>query len=202
MTNALTTPRHGVHVREHKNWNTKTVYNNGHVVRIYRRQPKVIRFQSPMVNDFNQHLCGGWSMTDIGDEKEATIRQLLAGKKPLACIFYWPDRHTEAVEAQQRLTSAGLVTDLRKRELSPGHAVWDLLACHDIRVKDIGDLRALREDYAGVFGPGRVTKEIRLFADRKLSTFFDGWDSPPLPLWLTGLFLGYPVENTISIYRQ
>jgi hypothetical protein len=26
------------------------------------------------------------------------------------------------------------------------------------------------------------------------------WDSPPCPLWVTGLILGYPVENTISIY--
>lgn len=127
---------------------------------------------------------------------------MLAGKKPFACIYFWPDRHSEAVEAQQRLMSAGLVTDLRRRELSPSHAVWDLLACHDIRVKNIGDLRALQEDYAGAFESDFLTEEIRAFADRKLSSFFDGWDSPPLPLWLTGLILGYPVENTISIYLQ
>ena len=35
-----------------------------------------------------------------------------------------------------------------------------------------------------------------------LTTFFEGWDSPPLPLWLTGLILGYPVENTISLYLE
>ena len=53
--------KHGIHIKKHKHWNTKTIYNNGHVMRIYRRQPKMIRFRSPMVNDFNQHLCGGWS---------------------------------------------------------------------------------------------------------------------------------------------
>ncbi len=140
------------------------------------------RFQSPMVNDFNQHLCGGWSMTDIGDEKEATVRQLLLGKKSFAAISFWPDRHSEAVEAQQRLMSAGLVTDLRKRELLPGHAVWDLLTCHDIRVKDIGDLRAVEADYDGWFIFGFLNEEISAFADQKLSSFFDGWDSPTLPL--------------------
>ena len=204
MMNVTTTPKHGVHIREHKNWNTKTIYNNGHVMRIYRRQPKVIQFQSPMVNDFNQHLCGGWSMTDIRDEKEATLQQLSAGKKPFACISIWPDRHSEAVEAQQRLMSAGLVTDLRKRLMQSYYFdhIWDLLACHDISVKDIGDMQALEEDYAGMYGPSLMTKEMALFADRKLSSFFDGWDTPPLPLWLTGLILGYPVENTISLYLE
>lgn len=197
-----TSRNHGIHIREHKNWNTKTVYNNGHVMRIYRRQPKVIRFQSPMLNDFNQHLCGGWRMTDIGDEKEATIQQMLAGKKPFGCICFSPNRHAEAVEAQQRLMSAGLVTDLRKRTMQGGQIFWDLLACHDIRVKDIGDLRALEEDYTGAFEARVLCDEIRSFSDRKLSSFFDGWDSPPLPLWLTGLVLGYPVENTISIYLE
>ena len=204
MTNKTTTPTHGVLIREHKNWNTKTVYNNGHVMRIYRRQPKVIRFQSPMVNDFNQHLCGGWSMTDIGDEKEATIQQLLVGKKPFACISFWHDQGAAALEAQTRLDAAKLVTDLRKRAL-PGYRfghVWDLLACQDMRVQDIGDLRALRDDYDEVFEMGLEMDEIMPFADSAIASFFDGWDSPPLPLWLTGLILGYPVENTMSLYLE
>lgn len=199
-----TTPRHGVHVREHKNWNTKTVYNNGHVMRIYRRQPKMIRFHSPMVNDFNQHLCGGWSMTEINDEKEATIQQLLTGRKPLACICFWPDRYADAVEAQTRLVAAGLVTDLRKRDMQSYYFdhIWDLMACHDIRVSDIGDLRALEDDYDHWFILGFLTQEIAAFAGRELSSFFNEWDSPPLPRWLTGLILGYPVENTISLYLE
>jgi hypothetical protein len=77
-----------------------------------------------------------------------------------------------------------------------------ILACHDIRVGDIGDLGALRADYADVPGLGLDLGEFERVADRKLSSFFGGWDSPPLPLWLTGLILGYPVENTISIYLQ
>ena len=204
VTSVTTTPKHGVHIRGHKNWNTKTVYNNGHVMRIYRRQPKVIRFQSPMVNDFNQHLCGGWSMKEINDEKEATLQQLLAGRKPLACICFWPDRHADAVEAQDRLVAAGLVTDLRRRDMQSYYFdhIWDLTGCHDMQVKDIGDLKALRDDYAQVFDLELEEAEVIPFADHKLYTFFDEWDSPPLPLRLTGLILGYPVENTISLYLE
>jgi hypothetical protein len=196
--------KHGVHVREHRHWNTKTVYNNGHVMRVYRRQPKAIRFRSPMVNDFNQHLCGGWSMSDIKDEREATVQQLMAGKKPFACITYWHNQEAAALEAQRRLDGAGLVTDLRRRAFQGFQFdhVWDLLACQDVRVRDIGDLRALRDDYAEVFKRGLEKEEIMTFADTALSSFFDGWDSPPLPLWLTGLILGYPVENTISLYLE
>lgn len=196
--------KHGVHIREHKKWNTKTVYNDGHVMRIYRRQPKVIRFQSPMINDFNQHLCGGWSMTDKKDEKEATIQQLLLGKKPFACISFYPDVHSNALETQRRVMSAGLITDLRKRQHTSCYFdhIWDLCVCHDIRVKDIGDLPDLEADYDSWFDPDFLEDGISEFADRKLSSFFDGWDIPDIPLWLSGLILGYPVENTMSIYLQ
>lgn len=196
--------KHGVHIREHKHWNTKTIYNNGHVMRIYRHQPKTIRFQSAMVNDFNQHLCGGWSMADIKDDREATVQQLIACRKPLASITYWQDQRAKALDAQRRLDAAGLVTELRRRDWQGWDSdhVWDLLACQDMRVQDIGDLRALRADYADVFGFDLEDQEITAFADRPLCSFFDGWDSPPLPLWLTGLILGYPVENTISLYFE
>ena len=196
--------KHGVHIKEHKHWKTKTIYNSGHVMHIYRRQPKTIRFHSPMVNDFNQDLCGGWSMSDIKDEKEATIHQLITGNKPFASITYWQDQKVKAEDAQRRIASTGLATELRKRAFPAGQNdhVWDLLACQDMRVKDIGDLRALRDDYAEVFEMGLENKEIMPFADVPLSTFFDGWDSPPLPLWLTGIILGYPVENTVSIYLE
>lgn len=193
--------KHGVHIREHKQWNTKTVYNNGHVMRIYRHQPKLIRFRSPMVNDFNQHLCGGWSFADIADEEEATVQQLINGRKPFACITYWRDQAARARADKERLRECGLITELRRREWHGWNTdhVWDLLSCHDLRVGDIGDLQSLCKDYAEI---GLEPDEVAIFADAPLKTFFNGWDSPPLPLWLTGLILGYPVENTISLYLE
>jgi hypothetical protein len=173
-------------------------------MRIYRHQPKTIRFQSPMVNDFNQHLCGGWSTPEIPDKKEATVQQVTTGQKPFACITYWQSQAVEAEVDQKRLEAAGLVIDLRKREWHGWNSdhVWDLLACHDLRVGDIGNLEDLRQDYATIFEMGLEEDEVWDYADMPLKSFFDGWDSPPLPLWLTGLILGYPVENTISLYRE
>jgi hypothetical protein len=207
MNTATVPKKHGLHIREHKKWNTKTIYNDGHVLRVYRRQPKTIRFQSPMVNDINQHLCGGWHVKALGDVNEAIVRQLLTGSKPFGVMNYWPNRHSEAVEAQKSLDSAGLVTDMRKREFKSWKYdhIWDLQACHDIRVQDIGDLRALEADYAGALDTSSIIDfqvSIGDVGDLKLSVLFDGWDSPPLPLWLTGLILGYPIENTISLYRE
>lgn len=143
-------------------------------------------------------------MSDIEDDDEATLQQLITDKKPFACITYWQNEKAAALNAKQRLDSAGLVTDLRKRAWQGYQSdhVWDLLACHNMRVQDIGYLRALREDYAEVFEMGLEKKEVLPFADRLLSTFFEEWDSPLLPTWLTGLILGYPVENTISLYRE
>ena len=143
-------------------------------------------------------------MTDIADIEEATIEQMLLGKKPFALIGYYPDNHSKALDAQQRLMSAGLVTELRKQEQQSYYFdhLWSLHACQNIRVKDIGDLSALQEDYDSWLSPGLLSDGIAEFADKNLSFFFNGWDITDIPLWLTGLILGYPVENTMSIYLQ
>lgn len=158
-----------------------------------------IATRKPVELTTDQHLCGRWHMPDIKNVKEAAIQQLLAGRKPFDCITFHPDQEAVALAGQQRLDAAGLVTELRKRSIHGYHFyhVWDLLACQDIRVQDIGDLRALAEDYAEL-----AEVDVWPYAERALSSFFDDWDSPPLPLWLTGLILGYPVENTISVYLE
>jgi hypothetical protein len=46
--------------------------------------------------------------------------------------------------------------------------VWDLLACRDIRVRDIGDLVDLSDDYNDL-----IAVDVWPYADRALSTFFD-----------------------------
>ncbi len=203
VVNTAISIRHGVVIREHKHWNTKTVYNHGHVMHIYRRQPKTIQFRSPMVNDFNQHLCGGWNFADIPDNRAATVEQLVAGRKPLACITYFDYEADQAGECHSRLSNAGLVSQLQQRDWNRCNSdhVWDVTACHDIRVRDIGNLHALNEDYGQILPMG-FEEEMATYSDIPLREFFNGWDSPPLPLWLAGLILGYPVENTISLYLQ
>lgn len=198
------TVRHGVHIREHKHWNTKTIYNNGHVMRIYRRQPKQICFQSPMVNDFNQHLCGGWSMSDIGNEREATIQQLITRSKPLATITFGHDQKAEAEAGREQLHAAGLVARSKRHAVQGWNFdhIWSLIACHDMRVREIGDLIELQKDYAPIVEMGLLRDDIQSCGDIHLADFYNGPNSPPLPLWLMGLILGYPVENTISLYLE
>lgn len=193
--------KHGIHIREHKRWNTKTVYNQGHVMRIYRRQPKAVGFESPMVNDFNQHLCGGWFMPGL-DTRESILQRLVDGLKPFGTEVYYQDEKAAAERDLERLLAAGLKAELRRRAHATyrrGSYVWDLLAAQDMRVREIGDMGALAADYGPVLGPD-CARQLSAYADWRLARFFDGWDTPDLPTWLTGLILGYPIENTISLY--
>jgi len=199
--------KHGVVVQEHKNWNTKRVYNRGNVMATYRHQPKQLRFESRMVNDTNQHLCGGWFMTEYPsarDVKEATLDQLIAGRKPFAALYYYGRAKARAAASQ--LDEAGIINKTEKTEDKSwdGEVLYIVYAAQDMTVADIGDLDALSADYAdaGIF------IDTRPFEGRALSSFFGGgvegsaWDiGPDMPPWMTGLLLGYPIENTISVTK-
>ena len=188
--------KHGVVIAEGNRWNTKRIYNNGFVLGTYRKLPKQIRFRSEMVNDFNQHLCGGWFLSDIPDQIQAIVGQLVSKRKPFGSIGALGEPNLEKIEAfQSTLSKAGLETRVEQDDSS-----WELLACHPIRVRDIGDLSALKEDYVQNLSrewSQDIAAQIDDYADAELSSFFDGWDSPPLALPLTGLVLGYPIENTV-----
>ena len=105
--------KHGIYVTEHKRWNTKEIFNNGYRMIRYGHQPKIIRFQSPMINDFNQHLCGGWSMSDIPDKSEATFNQLVTGRKPLCDIGYWDEAQTLAMRSEFEKRNFPTYCDIR-----------------------------------------------------------------------------------------
>lgn len=195
-------PKGGVEVIAHKAWNTKKYYTFcGYLARTYRRVPKRVRFKSKMVADANQHLCGGWTYFGWGKESGETERRLVAGKKPLGTMSDWSK--AAADERAKRLRAAGLVAKVSR----VGHikGLWNVEACHDIRVRDIGDLGALIGDYTSSvpsFTP-EFNAEFLKHGGRKLSSFLGGkWDIKNCPPWLTGLLLGYPVENTISLYFE
>lgn len=192
--------RAGVSVTRHSKWNTKRVYTRrGYLARTYGRQPKRIRFRSRMVNDANQHLCGGWEW--YRDGSAATERRLLAGRKPLGSMHYWSK--ADAMAAAGRLKAAGLRVVTGRGHL-PGQ--WFVDACHDIAVCDLGDLGTLLSDYTAAL-PAYDTYLADQFArywNRRLSSFLGRrWDVECTGApWLTGLILGYPVENTISLYFE
>lgn len=128
-------------------------------------------------------------------------RRLIAGRKPMGTMTFWAEDAGEAKACAKRLRAAGLTV----RTQDYGDQVV-IEACHDIRVGEIGDLGDLVADYVGSgaipeSGIDAMCREFNFHPSRKLRSFFRrGWDG--CPLWLTGLILGYPVENTISIYHD
>jgi hypothetical protein len=200
---ATKTRKHGVIVTTGKQFKTKTVWNRGHRMITYRKQPLRIKFKSRMVNDKNQHLCGGWVFAGLGDTNLWIERQLIAGRKPLGVMFFWGDERDEAGECAERLRADGLIV-----RTGPGFTDGTRIveACQDIRVGDIGDLGDLFADYAESLIPeyeDDLREEFNRHAGRRLRSFLGKkWDAEHNPLWLTGLILGYPVENTSSCYHD
>lgn len=195
--------KHGVIVTVGGKHNTKTVWNRGYRMITYRRQPRRIRFRSKMVNDKNQHLCGGWSFSGLENNNLWIERQLVAGRKPLGVMFFWGDAIDcrEDIACAKRLKAAGLVARTGPGFV-PGTRIVE--ACHDIKVGDIGDCGDLFADYVEARIPvdeDELRGEFNLYMRRRLKSFLGKkWDAKHNPLWVTGLILGYPVENTISCY--
>lgn len=199
---ATKTKKHGVIVTSGKQFKTKTIWNRGHRMVTYRNQPLRIRFRSKMVNDKNQHLCGGWFFAGLENTNLWIERQLIVGRKPLGVMFFWNDERDESGECAERLKAAGLIV-----RTGPGFTDGTRIveACHDIRVGDLGDLGDLFADYAESLiteYEDDLREEFNRHAGRRLRSFLGKkWDTEHNPLWLTGLILGYPVENTISCYH-
>jgi len=193
-------PKGGVLVTEHKAWNTKKYYTfSGHLARTYRRVPKRVKFKSKMVNDANQHLCGGWSYFGYEDESNAIERQLVSGRKPLGSMFDWSRQASDA--RAKRLRKAGLVAVVNRNKFIDG--LWNVEACHDIAVGQIGNLDHLLHDYGTALPAmfGEIRGDIEAAENCRLTSFLGGRWETAHPC-VTGLVLGYPVENTISLYME
>lgn len=196
-----TKKKHGVIVTTGKTHKTKTIWNRGYRMITYRKQPLRIRFKSKMVNDKNQHLCGGWFFAGLENENLWIERQLIAGRKPLGAMIFSSD--DDDLACAERLRAAGLAVRAGAGFVAGTRIVE---ACHDIRVGDIGDLGDLVADYieAGVpVDADELCRQFNVYSPRKLRSFMGKkWDAEYNPLWVTGLILGYPVENTISCYHD
>ena len=94
--------QNGVKTIEHKNWNTKKFYTiSGHLAATYFKCPRNLRFKSKMVNDENQHLCGGWKYFE--DENQTILERTINGLKPMGHIAYWNEKKDIAYETYKRL---------------------------------------------------------------------------------------------------
>jgi hypothetical protein len=211
-------PNDGVEITQHKNWNTKKIRNRqGYVVMTYRRVPKQLHFKHPMINDANQNLCGGWYLIDAHKTREVTLDRVIDGLKPFGVINFrtssWDT--PEAIDAdrvsaeraarvahEHGLDARVLPQYLRDR---PGVIwAWKTVVAQKTTLRELFDLRALALDYIdnGIYQPEYIAASMSQYADRRLIDFAEGWDWEDVPPWLTGLLLGYPIENTISLLKQ
>jgi len=209
--------KHGVYVTESKGQKTKQVWVRGERVMTYLQQPKKIRFKSRMVNDANQNLCGGWHMRDcsIYDEGDEILRRVSSGLKPMGIAHALKEKAV-ADRIARDLTKRGLDVKIVKHEFEGWNLAanrpetvrqFDLVAARPGTLRELFDLETLARDYIdnGVIPEDVMRAQLKQYADRRLISFAEGYDWETLtqgsvPPWVTGLILGFPIENTISLY--
>lgn len=195
------TPKHGVFIKEGRTFNIKIIYNKGHVMARYRNIPKKNHFKSTMVNDFNQHLCEGWFMAEMNtmsEVKKHVIQRVLDGKKPMGEV------HVSNIEQAKSLCKKFNPKKFfcKFREFTHPNPENNFEVVFGVRGKlcEIFDLEELKKDYAYFRD---IVEDIESKKDRNLSNYAYCWDiDEGAELWETGLILGYPIENTISLYYR
>jgi len=168
-----------------------------------RVPPKPLRFSSPMVNDENQELCGGWFpewlLNYPGGTTAAIIDRVRGRQKPMGFVWHNVETSQEEIDDfRTRVSSCRFHSPIVEQSHGFFHAaVWE----DDRRLREMFDLRALTEDYNQWVG-GEVPDLVWDYERARLSDFTEKWDTTDgVPLCITGLILGYPVENTISLYN-
>ena len=197
--------KHGIYTVEHKKHNTKNIYSNGYLLKRYLYQPTQIKFKSKMVNDDNQHFCGGWSIANMDLSDEALLRRVANGLKPMATIHILKEGQLEIyqmiVENLEDINQKRGTNKLVYQEFEYAKTYCLVVACKGV-MKNLFDLKTLKEDYES----NGIDIDILQVEDKALSDYFEDWDAQDeeseIECWETGLILGYPIENTISVYRD
>jgi len=190
--------QHGI-ITKHIKYNntiTKKVMNNGYCMRTYKNCPVSLKFKSDMSSDDNQHFCGGWTMGDFDSSDKELVRRVVNGLKPMGVIYGKEPKLSNFI--QEKLSYSNL--DISEIYPPNEHGYSYFAFAQRGTLSELFDLESLNQDYwdAGF----DISEEVNGLADCELSYFFDKWDIPENYLWCTGLLLGYPIENTISIYHQ
>ena len=178
----------------------KEIYTFGYLQRRYKDIPQNLKFKSPMVNDINQDLCGGWFTEEWPTPKAiyyAIVSRIIAGQKPLGEIFV--DTEDELMTIEKIATRHKLNFTVKYRKS------WDdcqVRISRKGKLKDLFDMDSLCNDYAKNNLIWCV-QELTGYADADMITFHDEEEftfDNHYPL--TGLILGYPVENTIVFITE
>ena len=184
-------------------------------------------FDSPLVNDLNLALCGGWNLADPESGRWVTdrliVEQVLSGRKPLGEVFFNGPRDADrpewmpadwtrpqAMAKARALEAVAVGRGLSVRVSEADGANGGVFVClsHRGTLGGLFDLDGLAGDYRGYLADvpkwaERVVGELTLARGVRLEEFAEG--SRPFvgePLPVCGLVLGYPIWSTAALVRQ
>jgi hypothetical protein len=186
--------KHGIIIKKDKFNQTKSIYNNGFLLKKYSNQPLLLKFRNDMVNDYNQHLCVGWSFPDIDNTNIGLYNRVLNGLKPLGVIIFKTKELADNFKSE-----LGNLDKLDNDIVYYKNSYYKFHFCFSRKGKlsELFDLNTLKEDY---YNSG-IEINIEEVKNNEIKDFYKNWDDD-LNLWITGLILGYPIENTISLYNE
>ena len=153
-------------------------------------------FESKMVNDTNQHFCGGWIFTGLDLSNHALLNRVLKGEKPMGIFI---ELEKEALNQYTPMIDEGKFNHKICRISVTG--AYYLAVAPKARLNDLFDLKALEKDYHD----NGIYIDVDPVSEKELKDYFEDWDAgdddSEIEFWETRLILGYPNENTISLYK-
>jgi hypothetical protein len=160
---------------------------------------KTLKFKHKTVNDYNQHLCGGWSFYPHKDFEE--VDRVVEGLKPVGISMTYDLSQAEA--KRKELSGKGLLVTIYKREAS------------DEKSKDLYFITASPRGNLGKFfrnldilGNDYRRNNLEYCANiiehYKHVNFikFHNMQYDDHHTCITGLVLGYPIENSIALITR
>ncbi|HLX53009.1 MAG TPA: hypothetical protein VKR58_03665 [Aquella sp.] len=166
---------------------------DGYVLMTYKNIPRSIKFNHRAVNDYNQHLCGGWSVYNHPDFDE--IDRVEQGLKPVG-ISHSSNLEKVTIKIKNLINKgflASYTTQIFNKKL-----MYNVTASVTGKLCDYFDMKTLANDYEN---NGINSDDITEYKNVDFSAFHnDKYDHHPIEI--TGLILGYPIENTIALIKQ
>ena len=152
-------------------------------------QHSVVRIKQKDGSVTKQIYNEGFRRATYWDKDGESLRRVLKGLKPFGTVSHGEKKTLD--QMARKLKKKGFA--MRRLKTKNGEC---LEVCRKGKLSDLFDMEALARDYEIHVSP-RVAKEIRKSSNLRLESFLGNkWDGK---LWLTGLILGYPVENTMSL---
>lgn len=173
----------------------KQIRRGNYIYVTYKNVPRDLSFKHVATNDYNQHLCGGWSLYKHPPFEE--VDRVTLGLKPVG-ISHTRDL-LEAEVKQKEIINKGFMATVMK---STWNDLYFITASpHGTLQEFFPNLDDLIKDYQRI-GLTYDADAIEKYKNVKFDTFHGGrYDVKDHPSCIVGLILGYPIENTVAIIR-